>query len=535
MEKIEFNLDSVLTEIGEFGRFQTQIYISVILPVLLVSFFCSSFIFTTGNLDYRCRIPQCDNAGSDLYKQDWLNFTTPLGSKCTQYQFHGDDNYMEYVNNQCRGQYFNQSNVVHCHEFVYKTDSLTILNDFDLTCEKAWKLTTIGSLKNIAEVVILPVTGIISDRFGRKSLLIGSLLLSGISGTVTSFSINYWMYAIMEFITSMCAAGIYMSVFILGMELVGANKRVLGGTIIAQIFAVGQVILGFVAMNITNYRHLLRTIYLPTALVLSYIWYIPESVRWLMSKGQNKKALKIIYQAAKTNRVELSNSTLDSMYDFSDNEPDRINKTVVGTAKSNPFLLAIRSRVLIVRFLICCFCWFTNGFVYYGISIHAVTLAGNKYINFILVSVAEVPAIIITYFLMQNFRRKWSLQLAMLICAVVCITSEFVSDFSPVWKLVLFGIGKCAISIAFTVSYVYTTELFPTNLRQSFMSSCNMISRVGAMIAPQTPLLASYVPQLPAFLFGGTSMVSCLLVFLLSETFNMKLPDTIEEAEGIGK
>lgn len=312
------------------------------------------------------------------------------------------------------------------------------------------------------------------SRFGRKSLLIGSLILSGISGMVTSFSVNYWMYATMEFITSMCAAGIYMSVFILGLELVGANKRVLGGTIIAQIFAVGQVILGFMAMHITNYRYLLRTIYLPTALVLSYIWCIPESVRWLMSKGQNKKALKILYKAAKTNHVELSNSTLDSMYEFSDNATDPTNNTA-GTSKSNAFLLAIRSRVIMVRFLICCFCWFTNGFVYYGISVHAVTLDGNKYNNFMLVSFAEVPAIVITYFLMQNFRRKWSLQAAMLVCAAVCIASEFVSDFSPVWKLIFFGIGKCSISIAFTVSYVFTTELFPTNLRQSFMSSCNMV------------------------------------------------------------
>ncbi len=313
----------------------------------------------------------------------------------------------------------------------------------------------------------------IFNRFGRKRLLIGSLILTGISGIVTSFSINYWMYATMEFITSMCAAGIYMSIFILGMELVGPNKRVLGGTIIAQIFAVGQVILGFIAMHITNYRYLLRVIYLPTVLVLSYIWCIPESVRWLMSKGQNKKALKIIYKAAKINHVELSNSTLDSMYEFSDSEPDRTIKT--STPKSSPFLLAIRSRVLILRFLICCFCWFTNGFVYYGISIHAVSLAGNKYINFMLISFAEVPAIVITFFLMQNFRRKYSLQLAMLVCAIVCITSEFVSDYSPIWKLVLFGIGKCAISIAFTVSYVYTTELFPTSLRQSFMSSLNMM------------------------------------------------------------
>lgn len=280
------------------------------------------------------------------------------------------------------------------------------------------------------------------------------------------------MYATMEFITSMCAAGIYMAVFILGVELVGA-KRVLGGTMIAQIFAVGQVILGFITMHITNYRHLLRVIYMPTMVVLCYIWCIPESVRWLISNGQNKKALKIIYKAAKTNRVELSNSTLDSMYDFSDNESDLINKS--NAANSSPFLLAMRSKTLVLRFLICCFCWFTNGFVYYGISIHAVSLAGNKYINFILISAAEVPAIIITYFLMQNFRRKLSLQLAMLVCATVCIMSEFISDYSPIWKLILFGIGKCSISIAFTVSYVYTSELFPTNLRQSFMSSCNMV------------------------------------------------------------
>lgn len=82
---------------------------------------------------FRCRIPQCDNAGSDLYNLNWLNFTTPrindVPSKCTQYHFQGDANYMEYVNKQCREQYFNQSKLVHCHEFVYTNDSLTILND----------------------------------------------------------------------------------------------------------------------------------------------------------------------------------------------------------------------------------------------------------------------------------------------------------------------------------------------------------------------------------------------------------------------
>lgn len=86
---------------------------------------------------FRCRIPQCDHAEVDLYIPDWLEFTTPftknkVPEKCLQYQFDGDNDFMQYVNHQCSRQYFNQSKVVPCHEFVYNTDSLTILNDVNL-------------------------------------------------------------------------------------------------------------------------------------------------------------------------------------------------------------------------------------------------------------------------------------------------------------------------------------------------------------------------------------------------------------------
>lgn len=37
------------------------------------------------------------------------------------------------------------------------------------------------------------------------------------------------------------------------------------------------------------------------------------------------------------------------------------------------------------------------------------------------------------------------------------------------------------------------------------------------------------------FLFGGVSILSGVLVSNFPETFNIKLPDTIEEAENIGK
>lgn len=58
-------------------------------------------------------------------------------------------------------------------------------------------------------------------------------------------------------------------------------------------------------------------------------------------------------------------------------------------------------------------------------------------------------------------------------------------------KLVVFLAGKCAITIAFTVVFVVTAELFPTELRHTMLGTCSMVGRVGSIIAPQTPLLVS--------------------------------------------
>lgn len=43
------------------------------------------------------------------------------------------------------------------------------------------------------------------------------------------------------------------------------------------------------------------------------------------------------------------------------------------------------------------------------------------------------------------------------------------------------------------------------------------------------------MPSLPLILFGCTAIVSGLLVLQFPETLNTKLPDTVEEAENLGR
>lgn len=47
------NLDEILTELGEFGKFQTIIFALLFIPIIVTPFYLLSYIFTASQLDYR--------------------------------------------------------------------------------------------------------------------------------------------------------------------------------------------------------------------------------------------------------------------------------------------------------------------------------------------------------------------------------------------------------------------------------------------------------------------------------------------------
>lgn len=59
--------------------------------------------------------------------------------------------------------------------------------------------------------------------------------------------------------------------------------------------------------------------------------------------------------------------------------------------------LALKSRVLVIRFIIIVYNWITNAFVYYGLSLNSTSLSGNKYLNYTLVCLIEIPGYTISW------------------------------------------------------------------------------------------------------------------------------------------
>lgn len=77
--------------------------------------------------------------------------------------------------------------------------------------------------------------------------------------------------------------------------------------------------------------------------------------------------------------------------------------------------------------------------------------------------------------------------------------------------------------------------MLPTLIRSGGVGAFSTFSRCGALVAPFVPLLESIFTFLPLLLFGVVAFTAGLLASTLPETLGMKLPDSIEEAENVGK
>lgn len=124
---------------------------------------------------------------------------------------------------------------------------------------------------------------------------------------------------------------------------------------------------------------------------------------------------------------------------------------------------------------------------------------------------------------MENLGRKKTLFIGMMLSGICCIISEFI--IGETLKMVSFVAGKLFITIAFSCLYIYTIEVFPTNYRHRFFGICSVVARIGNTLTPLTPLIPYSI-----VIFAGLAISSSMVLFMLPETTDKRLPDTIQES-----
>lgn len=122
-----WSLDDLLKEIGRFGRYQIIIYTLISIPVLIAGANSVSFVFTAGDVNYRCHIPECEELSNSSYNTSWIDNAIPsknkIRQKCLRFEYlkNATSNF-----DSCDVNSFNTQHEIECNEFVYETDEKTL-------------------------------------------------------------------------------------------------------------------------------------------------------------------------------------------------------------------------------------------------------------------------------------------------------------------------------------------------------------------------------------------------------------------------
>ncbi|KAL1764144.1 solute carrier family 22 member 13, partial [Sigmodon hispidus] len=351
---------------------------------------------------------------------------------------------------------------------------------------------------------------------GRRASILVQLLLSGIIGVATAFVPSFELYMVLCFMSATAVAGYMMSTMIFVSEWVGPSWRTKTMVLAQSNFALGLMVLAGLAYGVRSWRLLQIIGTTPVFLLIFYFWVLPESPRWLLSRGRVEEAKRLIQKAASVNRRPLSPELLSQLV------PEK-------TGPSGNALDLLRHPHLRKVTLILIAVWFVDSLVYYGLGFQVGDFGLDIYLTQLIFGAVELPARFLSIFMMEKLGRKWSLLGSLTLAGVMCIIIIFIPAGLPTVVTVLAVVGKFASSSAFTISYVYTAELFPTIIRQTGMGFVSIFSRIGGIISPLVMLLEQYHKAIPMFIFGSFPIGAGLLCALLPETRGQTLKDTIQD------
>ena len=342
-----------------------------------------------------------------------------------------------------------------------------------------------------------PIMGWIADVYGRRRCLLLTSIWITVTGILSAFAPNFYWFIIFRFLVGIGIAGEPQSITYLA-EFLPNQSRGRCVVLVGVFFAIGASLAVLLAICILvphGWRWWLAACAVPSfvfvifCLVFGYwLEWFPRSPRYDLITGNSQNAFETLQKAARWNKTKLPEGKLVT-------EPEVPRGHILHLLRPGYRLLSFLLAIL--RFIL--------GFSYYGSALLTTQMIAvgntcnpydfdfpnngtchifdrNDYYGLFLSATADIPGLVVAAILVDVIGRKRSFFITGMLYTVTCLVLYICMQKTPMVVVLFFA--RIFIGAPDQISWVYITEVYPTEVRALGMGLGSMMGRVGAMVTP---------------------------------------------------
>lgn len=326
-------------------------------------------------------------------------------------------------------------------------DAITVASEFSLVCEKRF----LGPLTSTSYFIGVTfgalILGSLSDKFGRKKMIIACIINALIFGIAVYFTPHNNVFVLMglRLGQGFFVQGMQTITYTLVVEYTPVRFRNFIACFWPIYFGLGLIYLGGVSWAVPEWREMQLFLQLPILVPLVVCWFVVESPFWMLSKNMLDGAVKNYRKIAKYNKddeflateevhnqqqIELIghrgravNGSKRESREKEDYEEER------PAPRQSNVLQLVKNPVLRKHLLSMIAIWFTAAISYYGIIFFLPNLPGNRHMNFIMGALIEISAYFVEFFLFTKYGRKYPMIGYQMLNGVICILIAVISAY----------------------------------------------------------------------------------------------------------
>jgi len=433
-----------------------------------------------------------------------------------------------------------------CYIFFVDGSEMIIINLTLSSIQRDWKISTME--RSILSSAVFfgfflgsLFSGYLTNKYGRKKPTLLGVSIIWIFTTLTTLTNNFYTLFTVRFFVGVGIGFVVTSLTSLITELIPTYYRSFVLNMLWIFYPVGIIYICIISMfhikdkEFLDWKKITLINSYSSLLMVILCLFLYESPRYLLLKRNYEKAFEILKKIGYSRGIVLSED---------DKEKIILESQILEEANKNKGNFDIKTfteKTFLKVSVLLSYLWFITSLISYGLLYILPkifdNLSNHNKLNSLLHMIYSMLILTFCPFFrgiiseMKSLGRKNSMILGFSGAGVACLFCILNQSYISISS----GLLKFFINTSLGIVCVYTSEVYPTNIRTIALGFGNSITRLGGILTPFIcELVETIIPKGPFWLFiigSLTGVIGCLA--LPYETMGMVLDQipTTEKTE----